>query len=165
MQAFLFLIYACSHICSKTAIAISTPGIHDRPTLFGKNGKAKGNNGEINRHIVKPKPSRARGRKSHSNDCDAFDEYKRLKATEDKAPPVDWVSVSKELRSKVGESGLPFKCINYDTCLQAHLDNLQAYGLSQRCAITDDITDMPDRRITFTHVIISYHGGYYTTVV
>jgi hypothetical protein len=98
----------------------------------------------------------------NTNDCKAYQAYKKMKALEDKERVSERVSegvsegVSEEGSERVSERGSEendlFVCTSYDTCMSVHLDNLKRHGLTRRCAITDNITDVHKRYITFTHV-------------
>lgn len=45
-----------------------------------------------------------------------------------------------------------YRCNSYESCLEAHLDNLRQNGLLDRCNMTEYITRIQDKKITFTHV-------------
>ena len=100
-------------------------------------------NYEVRSHKVKTKPSKSLSSKGHSNDCQAYKEYKQLK---------DYTIPETKTTSYFRDPTLTYACTDFQTCLDVHLANLRKHGLNQRCAIGENITNMKDRHITFTHV-------------
>ena len=60
------------------------------------------------------------------------------------APEVQWPQLDPTVTS--------YKCTNYESCMQVHIDNLSKYGLKHRCGIADHVADIQNRHISFTHV-------------
>ena len=136
-------------------------------TLTHSPFKPKSSKGKVKSNLRNPKAyphslTHANHKRKNTNDCKAYQAYKKMKALEDKERVSERVSegvsegISEEGSERVSERGSEendlFVCTSYDTCMSVHLDNLKRHGLTRRCTITDNITDVHKRYITFTHV-------------
>ena len=82
--------------------------------------------------------------KPNTNDCTAFKEYNKMKQREDQDKENGQVLINENKR---------YICTTHETCMDVHLNNLKTLGLThKRCSIVDNIENIPQRKITFTHV-------------